>query len=44
MLNPFCECFYFWSKPDDDPINSNEISQLEQSDVSLDVSRAGIYN
>ncbi|CAF0971057.1 unnamed protein product [Brachionus calyciflorus] len=41
MLNPFCQCFYFWSKPEDDTLISNDISQIEHQDVQLDVSRAG---
>lgn len=43
MLNPFCQCFFFWSKNDDEPtINNEQFSLMDQPDVCLDVSRAGL--
>lgn len=42
MLDPFCQCFSFWSKADDDVEIPNSVSQIEESEISLDLNRAGI--
>lgn len=41
MLDPFCQCFSFWSKSDEDLEIPNSVSQIEESDISLDLNRAG---
>ncbi|RNA36404.1 SPRY domain-containing 7-like [Brachionus plicatilis] len=41
MLDPFCQCFSFWSKSDENSEIGNTVSKIEESDVSLDLNRAG---
>ena len=41
MLNPFCNCFNFWST-NDDSIDLNQLIEKEpETDVTLDVAKAG---
>lgn len=44
MLNPFCNCFNFWSSGAGDQIDLNQFEEKEpEADVCLDVSKAGKY-
>ena len=40
MFNAFCGCFNFWSS-NDEQADFNNLSQIDQPDVCLDVSKAG---
>ena len=40
MLNAFCKCFYFWPN-NEDQVDTNALSSIDQPEVCLDVSRAG---
>ena len=40
MLSSFCGCFNFWST-NEEQIEYNNLSSIDQPDVCLDVSKAG---
>ena len=42
MFGSFCGCFNFWSS-NEDQVDLNNLSSIDQPDVCLDVSKAGRY-
>jgi hypothetical protein len=42
MLNPFCSCFNFWPSGDDQIDLNHLIEKEPDTDVTLDVSKAGL--